>query len=655
MIPLAKLCRRKLSWVKPKTLGILLIPPLCFYLWCFSVTRQSSSLSVEPPHILVRLNHIRESLNNKPDLLTPIGVPTIQRKKSETHIGHGSYDTYSIPRRMTCQSEPSQHSIHYRMPANNHMTISKCIKFCSKQSTTYAALSEGTHCYCTHSHGTNFLEPSTECNMSCSGEESASCGGKDRWMFYKVGDADGNRGWSVWTAYGDKPEMKTSLRTRYRGCTGDKFEKRSCLVTHQSILKDNSSVELQMVQKYYIGCFTNQTWSRPRLSFIVSNVLKEQTRSALDCLGHCQRKSFYAIFLESGCVCSNSLGWSRPVDTCINNYGAIVLSTSAIQNSRLTLKFEARLTRRNVALVSHYRAGSTFSSLMFSEHPDSLYIFEPASVYHLVWNGVNNSLAHESARTKDFLEHVYPLWFECEASDLPGVWLRRYPFWGEHNAGMNEYKSCRYAAKHRVAWAICSGFIEEKCLMSVIVAAKTTRVIHADNLRSFIKLSPNIDFVHALRDPRGTLSSRRQLTAYYRSNYEMHLETSCWELNRLADIFNSGDYRELSNLHTLHYEDLANATVKTAMQLYQELDMKLPEEVVHSLNMATGNDNSTNMARRNAYDVKQSKPSSRINRWIKSLPAAAVHTADQSIECRRFFSTFSSHYKPLAEMRNDSS
>lgn len=46
--------------------------------------------------------------------------------------------------------------------------------------------------------------------------------------------------------------------------------------------------------------------------------------------------------------------------------------------------------------------------------------------------------------------------------------------------------------------AICSGFIEEKCLMSAIVAAKTTRVIHADNLRSFIKLSPNIDFVHAV-------------------------------------------------------------------------------------------------------------------------------------------------------------
>ena len=46
--------------------------------------------------------------------------------------------------------------------------------------------------------------------------------------------------------------------------------------------------------------------------------------------------------------------------------------------------------------------------------------------------------------------------------------------------------------------AVCSPFIEERCLLSTIVAAKTTRILHADNIANFIRKSPNIDFIHAV-------------------------------------------------------------------------------------------------------------------------------------------------------------
>ena len=70
------------------------------------------------------------------------------------------------------------------------------------------------------------------------------------------------------------------------------------------------------------------------------------------------------------------------------------------------LQFEARLTKKNLAIIAHYRGGSTFASLMFSEHPDALYVFEPASIFGIVWKGVNNSLARESDRSATFLERV---------------------------------------------------------------------------------------------------------------------------------------------------------------------------------------------------------------------------------------------------------
>jgi len=70
------------------------------------------------------------------------------------------------------------------------------------------------------------------------------------------------------------------------------------------------------------------------------------------------------------------------------------------------LQFEERLTQRQVAVVAHYRGGSTFASLMFSNYPNSLYVFEPASVFGAVWVGVNNSLARETERSRIFLERV---------------------------------------------------------------------------------------------------------------------------------------------------------------------------------------------------------------------------------------------------------
>ena len=49
-----------------------------------------------------------------------------------------------------------------------------------------------------------------------------------------------------------------------------------------------------------------------------------------------------------------------------------------------------------------------------------------------------------------------------------------------------------------VAPFACSPFIEEKCLIAPIVAAKTTRMIHAENMRKFVKLGKDVQFVHAV-------------------------------------------------------------------------------------------------------------------------------------------------------------
>jgi len=343
-------------------------------------------------------------------------------------------------------------------------------------------------------------------------------------------------------------------------------------------------------------------------------------------------------------MCS-SLGWSRPVDTCIHKYGALVFSTHSLKENSLTLQFEPRKSHKNVAVVAHYRAGSTFASVMFSEYPGALYVFEPASSYHLVWQGVDKSLANEEDRSKAFLERIYPLWFECRATDLPGIWLSRYPQWGV-NRGLEEYAQCKKAVAGSSAPFTCSPFIEEKCLIAPIVAAKTTRMINAENIDKFIQLGTDMEIVHAFRDPRGTLLSRAKLEQWYRDNQLKHLEIACWELNKLRQVF---EVPGKNNIHILHYEDLATDVLAAAEKIYRDLGMQVPEEVITVLNKATGK---TNAKRTGSYGIVQKNPKSRINSWVKTANHTIVNAGDATQECQQFFKNYPEYYKPLQEMFN---
>ncbi|KAF6035443.1 hypothetical protein EB796_006253 [Bugula neritina] len=123
---------------------------------------------------------------------------------------------------------------------------------------------------------------------------------------------------------------------------------------------------------------------------------------------------------------------------------------------------------------------------------------------------------------------IYPLWFKCHAQDLPGIWLTKYPGWGNHNSGFSVFNSCKKAVGSLTGAYKCSAFIEEKCLISPVVAAKTTRMVHSQNVKRFAQIETDIHVLHAFRDPRAQLSSRAQLELVYKKNQLSHLITSCW-------------------------------------------------------------------------------------------------------------------------------
>ena len=72
---------------------------------------------------------------------------------------------------------------------------------------------------------------------------------------------------------------------------------------------------------------------------------------------------------------------------------------------------------------------------MFSEYPGAVYVFEPASNFHLVWTGVNMSLANEEDRSRVFLERVSHWWICSLSAQSPNLLQRVAPAINVFNSG----------------------------------------------------------------------------------------------------------------------------------------------------------------------------------------------------------------------------
>lgn len=74
--------------------------------------------------------------------------------------------------------------------------------------------------------------------------------------------------------------------------------------------------------------------------------------------------------------------------------------------------------------------------------------------------------------------------------------------------------------------------------------------------------------------------------------------------------------------------------------------MTLPPEVREGLLKVSGGDKK----RKQAYEIVQQHPETRVDSWIKSLSHDLVKQADDTSECKHLYSLYPNHYKPLNDL-----
>ena len=77
------------------------------------------------------------------------------------------------------------------LPHNEHssseMTIQWCIRKCKEDGYRYAGLQRGDTCYCGHSFGKHGLAVQETCKITCSGDNTQTCGSHWRIEIYMIG------------------------------------------------------------------------------------------------------------------------------------------------------------------------------------------------------------------------------------------------------------------------------------------------------------------------------------------------------------------------------------------------------------------------------------------------------------------------------------
>lgn len=79
---------------------------------------------------------------------------------------------------------------------------------------------------------------------------------------------------------------------------------------------------------------------------------------------------------------------------------------------------------------------------------------------------------------------------------------------------------------------------------------------------------------------------------------------------------------------------------------FRAINMTLPPEVREGLLKVSGGDKK----RKQAYEIVQQHPETRVDSWIKSLSHDLVKQADDTSECKHLYSLYPNHYKPLNDL-----
>ncbi|KAK2148415.1 hypothetical protein LSH36_499g02034 [Paralvinella palmiformis] len=264
---------------------------------------------------------------------------------------------------------------------------------------------------------------------------------------------------------------------------------------------------------------------------------------------------------------------------------------------------------KHILLVTYYRGGSTFLGEIFAQHPDAFYWFEP--LRGLLGN-VYGELGEYKPKVKHFLnmEEQYlrkssdtfvelspdVIWnrtrvleavLRCHVHSLPN-WLLSDSFVKEaaHMPKMKPFSACLTFARTPINKERCLFVLTALCSVYPITVLKTIRYpVYA--LEEFFARVPDAYVIYYVRDPRGIMSSRKELHHFRSAHLSLFAQNLCDAMMRNHEHFVRMREKFPDRLTMLRYEDLALSPRQMAERLYRFVGLMIPEEILTWIRLNT--------------------------------------------------------------------
>ena len=188
--------------------------------------------------------------------------------------------------------------------------------------------------------------------------------------------------------------------------------------------------------------------------------------------------------------------------------------------------------------------------------------------------------------TDEFLLEEVHKWFQCRFNDLDFYTLSD-GFHQLFSRSMRSLIQC-WTAKRRTVKSIrlCLPNVIQKCLNAKQRLFKFIR-LPIRLIQRVYSLYPNLQVIHLLRDPRGTLTSQSRLRRFRWSDISAVSKAYC---DRVTDDINATvhlNYADEKRAKILIYENLAEDPINTAKRLYNYVGLPIRDNVLEYIRKLT--------------------------------------------------------------------
>jgi len=165
-----------------------------------------------------------------------------------------------------------------------------------------------------------------------------------------------------------------------------------------------------------------------------------------------------------------------------------------------------------VILVTGFRTGSTFLGELFNQNPDALYMFEPFhqnNVNRLAGNGVIEGVTRDSSLLEKRTAYLEQITQRCDTASPSFWWMSK-----GLTCGTPEENVQRFGSEECPKYP--QSLFSKTCQQKDIVALKLIRIQRIEHLNLVPGLKDvNFKVIHLIRDPRGTMNSRKGFPSFY--------------------------------------------------------------------------------------------------------------------------------------------